>query len=353
MFFLILQIFIFLFIVTIIRILNIKKKYFNLFLVYSVFYFFIAIVYFWVIKYGGVDLFTFKDEDTYLNTNYSLGYSYMVQWIANNFDIYWIRILQYSFFSFTIIFFFKVTIKNNILKYSIFEIILLSLAMFSVAYWSFFILKEVFVVSGLLLYLLSFKTGKLIYKFIGYYILIVTRPEFVFIIIFAELSYNILIKSKVIYFFIMSIALVTIKSILDLPLAVAIKTSIVARRFGESVKTFDPETMAAGKLDAISFVLSPEYLQVLKTNLVRTFSILEYSFSPVTYLLIFLNIFGFYYIVNNSFKLKQEKILYILMSLIVVLLMTHSVFRYFNAVIVPFIIYLYVIKNIGRKVKYV
>jgi hypothetical protein len=222
--------------------------------------------------------------------------------------------------------------------------IIVSLAFFS--YWSYFVLKEAFTFLGTALYLSYQGTRNKKEKVIAFLILFVTRLNLFILIIGIELLYKIYYRFKRKVLILIIPAFISVITIINSPVSYTYKLGILARRYGAEVKGFDAAARNTASKGFFSFIFSKEYIQAITTNFNQTFNPIVGQ-SIFIKIMILINLIGILLIIFNL-KPKLSKNTIIFYSIILLLLATHSSYRYINPIILPFCFYFFAHKKKRR-----
>ncbi|WP_272690466.1 hypothetical protein [Providencia sp. PROV152] len=312
----------------------------SIILVFSIyiFYFILMLGYFHINKLGGTYLPLFPDEETYINNRSLKIYAFYVNTLYEQFGPWYFKLTNILIYTIPLIIIYNKYSKID--TSCVFGVILFSIG----SYWCFFILKEAYSISGLLFLLYGISIRNKLYIFLGCTILILARPENIFLVLLSYIVYFLNHKNKLfLYSFIISILLLIVL-FLKLPLSIAIKLSFVSRRNGASAKEYDPEAISAANKEGLDFIISKEYIDTILQNFNSSFNIFTNSFGIAT-LLVLINVISLALCLYH-FR-KKHSLIYIdwfyLIS-VIVLTCTHSMYRYANAISLPYIA-LRLIKN--------
>lgn len=316
----------------------------------SIWYILLVLGYFHIKTFGGVFSPFFPDEITYITLNSIQPFSYYINFLFENFNESYVRLLNFTVYNWVIIIFFNKINDISILDGNIRKTILFGVGFFSAiifTYYNYFLLKESFSAAGLLLfyYYLLFRNRWSL--FISIIIIAVTRLDVMILVAMSFFIYKIInIRNNTLKLIIFFIAIISVLYLFSLPMAYTTKLSFAARRYGESQKEYDDAAKAAASLGAVGFFSSKVYIETLYGNFTRSFSFIHNSIGYASFL-VFVNVASLFLFVKRSItkKLLLPDAIYLIS--IVVLCATHTSYRYVISIALPYII-LFVVRSFNE-----
>jgi hypothetical protein len=297
------------------------------------FYLCVMLFYFHLVKYGGEYQVTFPDENTYINGTSLLLFSTVVNYLFDTVGATTFRIISLLMYNISIIVILNRLQVSDKLNWVLVAFLCLG------NYWNFFILKEGLTICGLLVTILYLFERKLIYLLLGTVILIVARPDALFLIHVSDLLYRVYKVSKIKFYLLTLLGAGIGVLIVSLPISQPLKLGFISRRSEDVYKTYDPETIAAASLTGFDFISSSIYLETVAINFNRAFNYLYNSFGLAS-LLVSINFGGLvlcsYYLWKG--KYFRANLFFIISNLVLVL--SHNNYRYANSVIIPYLMFL-------------
>lgn len=316
----------------------------------SMWYISLVLGYFHITTFGGVFSPFFPDEITYTTLNSIQPFSYYINFVFDNFNESYIRLLNFTVYNLSVILFFNKLERFTILDVSLKQTVLVGVCFLSsiiFTYYNYFLLKESFAAAGLLLFYYYILFGSLWSLIISIVILSVTRIDVIVLIFMSFFAYKVIcLKGNFIKFIIISFSIIVILYFFSLPLSYATKLSFAARRYGESQKEYDDAAKAAASLGAIGFFTSKVYIETLYGNFTRSFSFIHNSIGYASFLVL-VNITSLLFFVKRALakKIFFPDVIYLIS--VVALCATHTSYRYVISIALPYII-LFVVRSFNE-----
>ncbi len=307
------------------------------------FYFLLIMLgYFHLFKFNGNFSPFFPDELTYINGDTDLLYSLYVHQIYPYLSETFFRIVNlfFYFLSWTLVF-----NENKKGDFTLFDFGCVLIATAGL-YWCFFLLKESMSITGLIFLYLGVYKARLMYKSLSFLMLVLARVDLLVFYLLSFLALKIYnISTKLFVFFIVFTSLL-VYYFLNSSISYPLKLMFGSRRFGESNKQFDEALISVSKGGAFDYIFSNVYLETVVANVRRTFDPL-FSGVSLASILIVVNLFAILYFIK--YRLIERKFYYYdcyFLFVTVILMATHSVYRYMNVVVISYFSALFIYKKI-------
>jgi hypothetical protein len=213
------------------------------------------------------------------------------------------------------------------------------------SYWSFFLLKEALSVGSLcLIFLGQTKNNKIIIIF-GAMLLYIARPHYlvVFLILFfLKKVYNKSIKAFKIVVLSMGVLAVFFffsQNFLNIMNTFAsIRYTDLNIQVSETRQELKAEIrFAFNTLGSLKFLTSNIFIEMIKNNIIRSFNPFIQEGLWVKFIVL-LNLVSLFWIII-FLKPKKNYLLYMFFVTLLLLIFTHSNFRYVNTILIPFTMY--------------
>ena len=310
-----------------------------------IFTFGVMCVGFLLLKFNGTAELIFPDEMLYANDMTSkLSFAYYVRFFKTYFDLDIVRWINITLFTISLAVLSSEIVSRLHNKMKQLTIVLAMFGAIVGGYWSFFILKEAFSVAALSMLIVAYIRRSNSIFLLSALMLIFARPEL--LILYIGVNIVFLIKRKIpLLFYIGVIGLAFIFILfMNSEHSYSIKLFTLSRRFGEAEFSFDNVAGATSHLPFFSFIMSEPFRQAIITNFNSTFNPLA-DFNPLVIFQRIFNIIGFIlflFILRKN--LMKDKLYTFVFIILIGVLCTHSVYRYFNTILVPFILYFIYLK---------
>lgn len=300
------------------------------------YYLVVMLGYFHIYKFSGLFDPFYPDELTYLEGRTDLLFSKYVSYLYMYFDEHFFRFTNFIIYTLSWVLVFNSLVHRKIKYITYIGIVLAMLGV----YWTYFILKESLSIGFLILLLYSIYKKNvmlLIFSVIG---VSIARPSLFVLLVGGYVFQYLFYKSRAIFVLASSLLLGLCYLFLNSTLSLRYKLMITSRRFGETNKVFDDGAKQVSEGGAIDFLFSSVYLESITANITRTFYPIYYGFG-IASVLIALNIFVVIYCICRVIRNKymDEFDAYLLLSTSV-LILTHSVYRYENIVVLTYLAFI-------------
>lgn len=297
--------------------------------VITLYYLLVAMGYFHTYKFSGEFLPFFPDEMTYIEGRVPLPFSIFVSSIFPYVGESFFRLANLLSYCITWMVCFRFLSNNK--HISFLDVIAIGCAAIG-SYWCFFILKEALSLFSLLLGCIFFSVRFYLLAGFCFVFLFLARPDLLVLLSFAAVVWLVFKRSKLAFFCVATFIMIVVGWFMSTPYAYPLKLSFMARRFGESARSYDSEAMAAAAMPVWQFLVSEPYIQTVLANLFRAFNPL-YEGVSLFALLTVVNLVSLLLLIHRVFWKRWFEFIDFFFVLVAVLLaLTHNVSRYQNLV---------------------
>ncbi len=305
-----------------------------------IFTFAVMCIGFLLLKFNGNAELIFPDEMLYANDASSeLSFAYYVRFLSSYFDLDVVRWINITVFSISLAILASEVSSYLDGKVKQLNLLIAILGVMVGGYWSFFILKEAFSVAALSMLIVAYiRRSKVVFIFAGC-LLFFARPELLLLYVCINIAFYLKRRISILFYLGVIASIGFLYWFMNSDYSYSMKLFTLSRRFGEADFKFDNVAVATSHLPFIPFVMSEPFRQAIITNINSTFNpVLDLN--PLVILQRTYNIIGFTYFLLCFKKFFMKDKLYTFVFIILIgVLCTHSVYRYFNTILIPFTLY--------------
>ncbi|WP_148718643.1 O115 family O-antigen polymerase, partial [Escherichia coli] len=309
------------------------------------FAFVVMCIVFLLLKFNGNVELIFPDEMLYVNDSTSqLFFSRYVQFFDKNFSLDVVRWINITLFNISLAF-----LASEISSYlygrtRLFCSLLAITGTIVGGYWAFFILKEAFSVAALSMLIVSYIRKSKVFLVFASCLLFFARPELLLLYIAITIAFYFKRKNTHLYYLAIVTSMVCFILFMNSEYSYSIKLFTLSRRFGESEFEFDDVAITTSNLSFFPFIMSEPFRQAVMTNINSTFNPFL-DLNPLVVVQRLYNIIGFYiFLTCVKPYLMKDKLYSFAFIVLLGVLFTHSVYRYFNTILIPFSLYFLFLK---------
>jgi hypothetical protein len=332
------------------------------FIIIVLFYFSVMVVYFYIgIFNADVTKLLFPDENLYVHGTYEK--SLFGQLIKNSIDLVGFSVTRawnLTLYLVPVCLLFNEVIKSDFKQnksktfYVTSITLLIGLSVMG-SYWSFFLLKEALTMGSLSLIFLGQKKNSKFIMLLGAILLYISRPHYLIVFVILLFFKKIYHKSKKVFKFLLILTCLFGVFFLSSQSFLNIMNTYASLRYidlGVQVSETRQELraevrLAFNTLGSVKFLTSDIFFEMIKNNILRAFNPLIQE-GIWAKLIVSLNLISLLWIII-FLKPKKNYLTYMFFVTLILLIFTHSNFRYVNTIMVPFTMYFTLINFTLRK----